>query len=136
MSGITLFLVLGAFFIIYVLALFDFHWSMNKSEEDELGLRISPEAMSYKNNLGSEFEKLVADIAYYNARSNEKLQLRACKEGELKDKVLISPEDMNEAFLEAIDALYVENLFPTECNRESSLERIKRLRKLYEPQTP
>lgn len=140
--GVTL-IIVDAFLLVAYLVI-NFLEKQEKSKKDELDTCASSDAVSHKDKLCSEFEKLVTEIAHYQART--KIGARIIKEGELKEKVLVSPEDMDKAFLEAIENLYVMNLTPASpslssfflgCDKESSLiEKIRAIRKLYEPKTP
>lgn len=101
----------------------------------------SPEAMREKDKLQSEFSGLVSGIAWHNAGSGKDLHLLVRKEGETEEKILISPEDMEKAFLEAAK-MVAEKCAPANCSckincdKQSLLQRVRRLREKYEEKPP
>lgn len=109
----------------------------NSGKENTPKVTASSEAMNAKDRLQSEFSRLVSDIAWHNAESGKDLHLLVRKEGEVEEKILISPEDMEKAFLEAVK-LVTEKCAPancsckTNCDKQTLLQRVQRLREKYE----
>lgn len=136
--GVTL-IIVDAFLLVAYLVI-NFLEKQEKGKEDEAVLYASSESVSHKDKLCSEFEKLVTEIAYYHARSNVKLHL--IKDGELKERVLVSLKDVDNAFIYALKDLYEDLILEDslsangECDKESLLEKIKRFHKKYESLTP
>lgn len=109
----------------------------NSEKENIPNVTASPEAMSVKDGLNSEFSRLVSKIAWHNAGNDDKLRIQMIKEGETEGKVLISPEDMEKAFLEAAklvtEKCALDNCScKTNCDKQTVLQRIQNIRKNFE----
>lgn len=128
-------LLFFAIFAIEILEIID--RKNDRNHDDNLDICASSEAIIVKDKLQSEFSKLVSRIAWHNARSGKDLHLLVRKEGETEEKVLISPEDMEKAFLEAAK-LVTEKCAPANCSckincdKQTLLQRVQRLREKYE----
>lgn len=92
--------------------------------------------------LSSEFDALVTEIAHSQARAaGKEVTFAEAKAGVPKEKT-ISSEDMDVAFLEAVNELQIETSIVyrsshSDCEvKKSLLEKIQKLRKKYEKQTP
>lgn len=97
----------------------------------------SSKAIERLHALRYEFAMLISEIAWHNAESDGKPRPHLLKEGEFGEKALLSPEDMEAAFLEAAK-LVSERCGPsrcsckTDCDKQTMLDRIRTLRKRYE----
>lgn len=107
-------------------------------EDDTKDVYSSYEAVNAEDELTSEFNGLVSTVACRNARLAGKLLTH--KEADDKncpEEKLISPEDMEKAFWEAA-RLVSERCDPvgcsckTNCDKQTLLQKIQRLRKEYE----
>lgn len=125
-----------------IYCLYSFHCSFNKldescKEENIPQVTASSEAMSTKDMLHSEFRKLVTAIAWHNARTDGELRIRVIKEGETEEKIQISPEDMEVAFLEAAKLVLEKCALDrcpckTNCDKQTVLQRIRNIRENFE----
>lgn len=139
-------IVLTAMFILFAKPIFHVLDEDDKNiekESDKKEVCASSEAMSAKDKLQSEFSKLVSGIAWHNAGSGKNLHLLVRKEGEAEGKILISPEDMEKAFLEAAKLVAEKCVLDrcpckTTCDKQTVLQRIRNIRKNFEEksQTP
>ncbi|GEM_PF-2855262 len=109
----------------------------NKKNEEK-DAYASSEAVSAAYELESEFNRLVSEIAWFNAKASGKLLTHeeADSENCPKEK-LISPEDMERAFWEAANLVSRKCGQPcvscgNDCDRQTLLQKIKNLRKKYE----
>lgn len=101
----------------------------HKNHDDNLDICDSSEAISEKYKLQSEFSRLVSRIAWHNAGSE--------KESEAEEKILISPEDMEKAFLEAAKLVAEKCALDrcpckTNCDKQTVLQKIRNLLKNFE----
>ena len=147
LSGLLVTLVIMIFWLAVANLIINFIYiykdEKNSMEENTPGITASSEAMNVKDVLDAEFRKLVTAIAWHNAKSGEDLHLLVRKEGETEEKILICPEDMEKAFLEAakmVSEKCVLDRCPckTNCDNQTVLQKIRNLRKNFEkiPQTP
>ena len=114
-----------------------------KKENNKKEVRASSEAVSAKDRLQLEFSRLVSEIVWHNARNDGKLRLQMIKEGGTEEKILISPEDMEKAFLEAAKLVTEKCALDrcpckTNCDKQTILQKIQNIRKNFEKisQTP
>lgn len=136
--------VFGMGFAVLHLVLEILYKDEKKSDKGNIPrVTASSEAMSVKDVLDSEFRKLVTAIVWHNAKSGEDLHLLVRKEGETEEKILICPEDMEKAFLEAAKMVSEKCILDccpckTNCDNQTVLQKIQNIRKNLEKksQTP
>lgn len=124
-------LVFFAIFALEFLAVID--RKRHKNHDDDLKICASSEAVNTKYKLQSEFNRLVSKIAWYNAG--------LVKESDTEGKILISPEDMEKAFLEAAKLVTEKCALDrcpckTNCDKQTVLQRIQNIRKNFEEKSP
>lgn len=132
LNGILIGVVFSAVFAIFIYKVEEVINEKRKKEaedENELRICLSGDAVEAGDKLSSEFKKLIRVIALRHAESNQEL--------------LISPEDMEKAFLEAAKLVTEKCVLDrcpckTNCDKQTVLQVIRNLRKNLEKksQTP
>ena len=110
-------------------------------EDKSLSVYYSSEALWEKDKVLHELEGLISDIAEHQAKKAGKLATLAEARRGLPKEKLISSEDMDAAFLEAMKELNAEisiinSCCVNACDKESLLQKIQKLCEKYEKQTP
>lgn len=140
-KGFLSIMVVAALFLLMANLIINFLHKDDKAPEKEDGKKdvySSTEALTRMDILESEFHCLVYEIASRNAEASGKLlTLKEADTGRHPKEKLISPEDIEVAFLEAISLVSKncsksESSCGTDCCKQTLLDRIKALRKRYE----
>lgn len=140
-TGLLVSLAIIIFWLVIASKMIDSLYRDDKKSEEKDSHKeayASSEAVNAKDDLGAEFHSLVSVVARRNARAAGKMLTHEEADSEKcpADK-LISPEDMEKAFWEAAK-LVSARCDPagcsckTNCDKQTLLQRIQRLRKEYE----
>jgi len=111
----------------------------NKEDDNYPTTLTSSEAMDRDSDLDHEFSRLVSEISHYQARAAGKEVTFAEAKAGVPDEKLISPEDIDVAFKQALKELQPMIVEPqcASCETPANLvDKIRNLRKKYESQTP